>query len=107
MKRTTIFRGKRTLIAKPNPIDPHLEIKVRDDTPEADVTKIVNALATLSNFFGVKLTMGGGGSGGKPVKRAISISLPPKKAHSKVIRPEIKVPHIPTPTLEIRVGGQQ
>lgn len=107
MKRTTIFGRKQTLITKPNPIDPHLEIKVRDDTPEADVTKIVNALATLSNFFGVKLTMGGGGSGGKPVKRAISIGSPPKEAYFKVIRPEIKIPHIPTPTLDIHVGDQQ
>lgn len=50
----------------------HLEVTVREGTSQTDVDAIVQALATISSFFGVKLVKGGGSSGGSPFQRILS-----------------------------------
>jgi hypothetical protein len=45
-------------------LEHYLAVRVRDGASQADVTAIVQALATISSFFGVRLDSGGGGSGG-------------------------------------------
>lgn len=100
-------RRKLARAAKRNLFEDHLEIKVREGTSEADVAAIVKALATISNFFGVKLVKGGGGSGGKPLLRFRSMGGRPKKVRPKAVRPEIEIPRTPDPRPEYRVGGSQ
>lgn len=68
----------------------YLEVTVREGTPEVKVTEIVQALATISSFFGAGFDKGGGGGGGgkstvrtsksRNVVRRFGISnIPPQK----------------------------
>lgn len=68
----------------------YLEVTVREGTSEVKVTEIVQALATISSFFGAKFEKGGGGGGGgkssagpsasKTQARRFGISsIPPQK----------------------------
>ncbi len=41
----------------------YLEVAIREGTPQADVTVIINALSTISNFFGATLIIDNGGNG--------------------------------------------
>jgi hypothetical protein len=83
----------------------HLEIKVREGTSDADISAIVNALAAISEFFGVKFVKGGGGSGGKPLQRHRSMGGGGEVVSQKEIRRDIEIPRKPDPKPENRVGG--
>jgi hypothetical protein len=52
--------------------DPYLEVRVQENASKAEVDDIVEALATISIFFGVRLEGNGGGSGGNPIREARS-----------------------------------
>lgn len=105
MSRVKKLHRKLTRTEKSSRIDRHLEIKIREGTSETDVAAIVKALATISNFFGVRLVRGGG-SGGKPHIRFRSMAVTrPKMAHPRRIRPELEIPSAPVPSPEHRVKG--
>ena len=50
-----------------NPVDDHLEFTIQDSASAKARTEIIQALATISEFFGVRLEGTGGGSGGLPL----------------------------------------
>lgn len=91
MHSINLFRKKKPTYEK-KPADAYLEVKVCEGASERDVAAIVQALATISSFFGVRLDQGGGGSGGKPLDRI--------QQKDVILRPPHSGP-------ESRIGGLQ
>ncbi len=50
--------------------DDYLEVRVRDDASAAELDAVIQALATISAFFGARLDKGDGGSGGGGKQKA-------------------------------------
>lgn len=47
----------------------YLEVVLREGLSEADINSIIQALSTISSFFGAQLEKGGGGGGGQQLRQ--------------------------------------
>lgn len=96
--------GKKLISSKSRTED-YLEVKVRGNTSVTDVAEIIQALATISSFFGARLDLGGGGSGGSPLFRVhpTVTSSPPFLLDS----PKIIIPPQPQLSPDSKIGGGQ
>lgn len=96
----------------------YLEVTVREGTSEANVAQIIQALATISNFFGVRLDKGGGGGGGgSSIMRMSLLKGISQKSRSRIVptppkpsipRTPFNVPRPPSPPRigpDSRIGG--
>lgn len=93
------------------PSEGYLEVKVREDASPADLTNIVQALATISNFFGARLDNGGSGSGGSGLvrdNRTLNLKFGLPGAVDRALdSPEHIVPPGPSIGSDSRIGWRQ
>lgn len=81
----SVWLGKNRLKKRP-PKDSYLEVVVREGVSEVDVNSVIQALSTISSFFGARIVVGSGGGGGgrmQKKRRSHQFSLPPSSVVSE------------------------
>lgn len=101
------MRLRKKVPAKGKGSEDYLEITVRDDASDSDVEAIVQALATVSDFFNVRLVSGGGGSGGNMLRS----KRPASRGYTDILRknrepgsPRSELPPLPPTDPDSRIG---